>query len=535
MIQGRGVRGVLAVLAVVALTAPAQGQTAWPAVNDFTLPARPPPAAAVGAEGEGEGDLAPPRQPREWSIVPHVDVQEMFTDNPRLSAARHGDLITAVTPGIGISGSSRRLSGNLDANLTYDKYAWATDLDGAVVTAAGNGLAEAIEKTLFIDLRADVSREAVRRSGADSGVLRTQSANQAQVFNASISPYLHHDFADDAAGELRYRLSVADFANGNSGDTTPGQPATAIPANSWTDEYIVGLHSGPSFTRLRWGLDGSISQSHYGDSRLVQQGSGLASAEWVLMREAALLAKGGWDSVRDTATGLPADGGPAALGGVRLTPGPRTSVTVLGGRRWQGPYWSAEATYRLSDALMLAASHDTTVTTAQQQINGNLNGLARNTTGALVDPVTGQPQVNPNQLANAYARQIYTLDTNKVSLTGERGPDRVSVALQYLTERLGAQGLDQSGAGRESVAELDGTYTRRLSRVSDTSLILRLSRTYDSTQTNEATIAQVGLSYGHDFSSTLRGTVSVRHTDLSDPVGTGYRENVALVGVHKEM
>jgi uncharacterized protein (PEP-CTERM system associated) len=520
----KAVKGILTALALVAAGGPAWGQ-----MEDGT----PVPAAA---DSESEDAQPPPASPpRGWGIVPRIALDETFTDNPRLTAAKHGDLVTAVTPGVAVSGRTRRLSANLDAALTYDKYAWATDLDGAVITAAADGLAEVVERMLFVDVRTDVSRQAISRAGAQSSTGRTLGANQAQVYNASISPYLRHDFADDAAGELRWRLSMAEFSGANSGDPVSGQLNPAVPSGSWTDEYSANLHSGPAFTRLRWAVDGWVSMTHYSGSRLVQQGSGLASAEWAMMREAALIAKGGWDSVRDSATGLSASAGAAAFGGVRLTPGPRTSLTVLGGRRWQGPYWSAEATWRISDALLLAASRDSTVTTAQQQINGNLNGLARNGTGVLVDPVTGQAPADANQLANSYASRIYTLDTNRVSLTGDRGPDRISLVALYLTETIGAQELGQSGASRQSVAELDVLYTRRLSRVSDASLTLGLSRTYDSAQTNEATIAQVGLTYGRNFSPTLRGTVSLRHTDLSAPAGTGYRENAAIIGVRKQM
>jgi uncharacterized protein (PEP-CTERM system associated) len=535
-------RASLASIALVLVSSSALGQTLYSRPDDYLLPEpqfppQPgyvaPVAPRVEAQPQAEGQ--PPEEAgkpfRAWTITPYVDLQEIFTDNVRLTPYnKTADLVTALTPGVGIKGQTRRLSVYLNGSATYDKYVKATDLDGWGYDVDGNALAEVAEKTLFLDLRSAISQAALNPGGVNSSVERNLPGNQIRVFNTSVSPYLQHDFAGWADGELRYRLSDSHYANASKGE---GSSATTVPADATTNEFSTYLHSGPEFQRFRWAVDGSGANTGYSDSREFRQRSILGSWDYGVIREVAVLAKAGYESFSDNVTGTLSDAGAVWLGGLRLTPGPRTTLTVLGGRRYNAPYWYAELSYRLSAALLLTATHDVSVTTQQQQINTALNGLVRNSQGQLVDPTTGLPQ-DPNRLPFAFTDQPYTQETNRLTLSGELGLNRFELTGQYLQRDVGALGLNQSGIGHQTVVEGYGHYSRQLSRQSDANAVLGVSHTYDHDPSGENTIAYVGLAYGYNFSQTLRGTLSVRHYELIDRVNTGYRENVVLLGVHKE-
>ncbi len=490
---------------------------------------------------EGTATQAPPTQgqapqTRPWTISPSVTVQESITDNVRLvPTGREADLISAVTPDLSVSGQTRRLNMSLDANLTYDKYLNATDMDGIQYGVSGYGNADLVDQLLFLDLRSAIDVQYLTRNGITSAIARVLPNNQAEVLNNSVSPYLRHSFGDWASGELRYTLASVDYANASAG--MPASPAASLAqaanlANSLTNEYTVGLHSGPEFGRFSWGLDGDYNQSSYSAQRQIDQTTETAAIEYAVVRGIGLIGKLGYDAYKDNGILGMDTANPSWRLGLHLTPGPRSSLTVEAGRRFGGAYWAGNLYYKFSPTLRLDASHDIAQTTQQAQLSAALNNLVPNSLGRLVSPITGLP-ASPNQQLFSYTSQSYLQKTSRATLSGQRGLTTVVVGITYQQNDMGTVSLGQGPLETQTIAEVDVSVIYQLNQQSDIHLMGTASRLFDSITSSDDTIRQVSLSYDYKLSPSLTGSLSYSYYALNDRIGTGYGENVFLVSLQK--
>ena len=485
------------------------------------------PPAQAAPEDQGE---APP--PRAWTIVPRAVVQESVTDNVLLTPTnRKVDLINQFGPGLNLQGESRRVNASLDAEADFYRYLNTPSQNGHIINLTGLATAEVVRDDVFVDLRSAIGAEPINRNGPSSGQDRTLTANQTQIYNNVFSPYFRHEFGDFGGTELRYRLSAADF-----GSTAGGSTSTAVqPANSLTNEFIGNVHSGSSFTRFKWSGDTDLSKSDYPANRSLEQTTTVLASEYWMIPEAALTAKVGEDSTKDTSAGGQNVANPSWRLGVHLTPGPRTDFSAEGGQRYGGPYWTAKLDYKVASQLELTAAHDTTVTTQQQQLNtalANAGGIALGQ-GQIGNPSLGIAPINPNQSPFSFVSQPFTQQTNVVTLTGVRGRTTLTVSAEYDERDIGAVAANQSPSEKQTVAQFSAVAVRQLTPESEATLQISLSRQYDSISANNDTIGQAGLGYNYRFSQTLRGSVGYRYYNLRDRLGTAYQENLGYVGLTK--
>lgn len=474
---------------------------------------------------------------RPWTITPWGSVEESVTDNVRLTSSdRQADLISALTPGLHADGQTKRLNGVIDTSVTYDRYLRTSDLNGFEYKLHGDGNATLLEDYLFLDLRSAIDQQPLDRGGSVSAEQRTLSSNQAQIFNNSVSPYLHHDFGTWGGAELRYRLSAANFSDANVGN----QPITVLqqnlgtPNSTITNEYAIHLYSGEALSRLHLDLDGDAANTAYDDSdRTVRERSVTGTLEYSVIRELALIGKAGYDSFKDNLMLDQDASNPSWRLGIRLTPGPRTTLSVEGGRRYGGPYWSANFTYKLSPTLRVVATHDITVTTQQQALNAALNGQVINAQGQLVNPLTGLI-ISPNQQQFSYVSQSYLLHTSQITLSGERGQTSIALSGNYQERDIGALSLSQTPAEKQTVGGIDLSVTHKLNPRSDLRFDLSASRLFDSLGQGD-TLAQGTLAYDYKLSPTVSLTTSYSHYAIFNQIKAGsYQENIGIIGIRKE-
>ncbi len=507
----------------------------------------PPPSDLPAAQSAVQGAAQPSLQPgtadavaeRPWTIVPWASLDESVTDNARLlPSPRTGDLITAASAGLGASGRTRRTVGSLEADATYDKYVRATDMDGFLYNVYGNGTAEVLDRYLFVDARSAIDTQSLGPNGPSAAAQHTLPTNQLRVYNNSFSPYLNHDFGTWANAELRYRLSTADFSGADVGQIPaqglPASLAIPLPGNTVTNEYRAEVKSGQRFTRLRWDLMGDILNTSYiGADRTIGGRTTTLEADYAVIRQVAVVGELGYDTFRDS--GIP-DGTsnyPSWRTGLRLTPGPRTSLTVLGGQRFGGPYWSGRLEYQISPKLRLSGSHDITVTTEQQQLNTTLNDMVTNPTGQLVNPVTALAS-SANQQPFAYVSQSYLLQTSQVTLTGDLGRTGVTVDVFNQVRDLGVVNLAQTPVETQQAIGFDGLVTFTLTPAASIHLGVSAARLFDSVPDQGNTAETAGLSYDYKLSPTLTAVLSYRYDLITNQLGTGYQDNIGVVGLRKE-
>ena len=206
-----------------------------------------------------------------YTVSPTLDARLTWTDNASGSGiggfgggggGRNGgsDWIMEVSPGISMSRDAGRLNGTLAASFRNLMYASNSDRNTTYLALSGAGEFEAIERMLFIEADASISRNnmssfSTRGSGDE---LDVNSDNETRVF--SLSPRFEFRLGDNTRGTARYRWRWSDsgntsLANQNSGDWSFGLSNTEI-----TD--IFGL-----------GLEYNRSSSSYGSASGVSGGS----------------------------------------------------------------------------------------------------------------------------------------------------------------------------------------------------------------------------------------------------------------------
>lgn len=530
------------ILAVAAMSAAATATAAQP--PDMVGPGSPQPPAGSPPPPVVTGTLpaAAPGPPpaKAWQITPSVELQEIFTDNVYAGGGpKASDMLTATTPALAVTGDSRNVQLRFDGNYTYDKYLINPRLDGGMYSASGNAQANLWDKVLLVDWRSAVDVQPVDPQGAHSLIPRTLDSNQTEVINSSISPYLQRDFGGFARGEVRYRLSIADFASLGSGPmsrTNPALSASVVPApaNTLTNEISYSLDSGSSFNRMSWGLDGSESRTEQSGAPTTQT-SNTVSSEYKVIRQIGVIGRFGYESMTSTVSEAPAGGERSAARGIiwrigpRLTPGPRTTITLEYGRRYNGTYWSGSAQYKISADSTLNLTHDVTTTTQQQQLNANLNQLTVGPDGSLVG------SGNPNQLSFPFTNQVYVDETTRLALSRERGRNTLQFSGSIDQRRVGAIDLSQPGTGRQMVMALDTNLGHKMTPMSEISVGVDLMRSFDNGGPANYRTAQAQLSYTRQLSRVLQGTLIYMHSQQDNVSLPDVSENMLVIGLKRQL
>lgn len=487
------------------------------------LPEVAPAPLPPGKQGPTEA-LAPELPARAWIIVPRLGAWESVTDNVLLTPSdRKTDFITTVSPGISVEGHTRRINASVDAELDVDRYVNTPSLNGRTYSLTALADAELLKDNLFFDVRSAISPQSISRGGVASAQQRTLPSNQTQVFNNTASPYLRHDFGTWAAGELRYRLSTTNFQK----VSTDRGDSQLQPADTMMNRYSFDVHSGPAFSRLKWSADGSSSSTDYTGDRVVEENTVTLGTEYLFMREAGLIVQVGYDTFDDSALADDTQKDPSWRIGPHLMPSARTDLTALFGKRYGGDYYSGRLTYKISEGLLLMATHDEAVTTQQQAISEALV----NATGSATD-VTSGSAVNANATNFGFTPQAYTAKTTRLTVFGQRGRTSVDVSAEYQAREVGVTSLGQSGQS-QAVESLVVNLRRDLTPQSDVVLRLAVSKLDSEGPQSDSIVGQAGATYEYKFNEALIGSTSYLHYDRRDDAGNGYRENILVVGAKK--
>lgn len=194
------------------------------------------------------------------TVTPRVTVSETITDNVRLDGSNpQSEQITEITPGIRINIAGTRLKTYFDLGLNQLIYAQGTSPNRRQVQNALNtfGTFEAVDNWFFVDFSGTVSQQAVSALGTQSAANNSVNANQAEVSNYRISPYVRGRLAHAADYEARY-----------SRTTTRSDSATASDVD--TADTSVKLSGNSAFRNLGWSTDASRQTISYSQGRTTE-------------------------------------------------------------------------------------------------------------------------------------------------------------------------------------------------------------------------------------------------------------------------
>ena len=348
----------------------------------------------------------------EWTITPRVNVEQSVTDNVRsVSDGAESDFITTANAGVSVAGIGRSLQLNFNYNISQDKFWDSRDLDGWRQSLLGTSKMALYEDLVFLDTRASISQQSLQRNGGESAADRSIGTNdQTTIVNYSITPNYGYRYGSWATSDVSMSFNQTRFLEADTGT------AGALPDPSSSLSIRSLLRSGPNFNKYSWQLSGSSNFTDNGSNRDVLE----FSNEYAWSRHLTLLGRAGRETIENS--GINADDSAILFwrGGARLTPGPRSTIRVEYGERFDDTTFSGDASYRFSPLTAISASYEVSVQTDRERLTENLNNLIVNEDGELVNPATGLPG-SPNSSEFDFQEQSSKQQTFTIALNGTRG------------------------------------------------------------------------------------------------------------------
>ena len=282
----------------------------------------------------------------DWRIIPRFSLSESVTDNVTLvDRGESADLITQVTPGVSVRGTSARLESNIDYNLQRIIYADNSDFDQSNHQLQGDTSLEIVKNWLYFDSRSTVSQQLIDNTGIISrdnrswhssrGDLRSQNSNRSDVVTYEFAPSIKHRFGSWANAELSYSNLTVDYTS----ETAGGR------GSSKEDEFNIRLASGEKIARFPVTLTFESRTVDFDSGRKDEYDRLNSSVSYVVNRKLRVTGTGGFEDNSSMFSNGRSSGPSWSVGGT-WTPSPRTSISGSWGRRAFGDTFDVSADYR---------------------------------------------------------------------------------------------------------------------------------------------------------------------------------------------
>lgn len=174
------------------------------------------------------------------TVQPHINVMQTWTDNLRLDDQnKDAALITTLSPGIRIASNTGTLRGSLDYSLNGIAYLKSDEPSRVQNALTANAQAELVNRTLFVDMRANIGQQSASAFGQQSApTLGSQGSlnnlanrNQHETGTLAISPSLRGMLGGVATYDLRGDYTRTEARGTSLGDSR-GSGAT-LRINQW--------------------------------------------------------------------------------------------------------------------------------------------------------------------------------------------------------------------------------------------------------------------------------------------------------------
>ncbi len=351
-----------------------------------------------------------PGRAGDWRMSSGVAVQETFSDNVGLAvgdAERNSELITQITPNIGLRGRGGRMSMGLNYSFSKLLHRQDTARDTVNNNLLATGQVEVWDKTAFIESQASISRVIVDNEVASSESVAGQNNNQTETRTVNITPVFRHHFGTWVETESRTTFSKVDSA---TNDLTSTRSITSR----------LSASGGRRFTSFRWsGLVTSRKVQNDGDRPSLRTRTVNGNLSYIVSPRISLTSSLGYEtiddsSLNDNATGLTWNAG------FQARPSGKTSLGFTYGSQNNSTTINFNATHRLSERTRLTASFSQVLQTTQSQISDALaNAVVDPLTGEIVDAATGLP-IDGSSSNLGIEENTFRSDTLQISVNGSR-------------------------------------------------------------------------------------------------------------------
>lgn len=475
--------------------------------------------------GSGSGSAVPGTpKPRERTAIDKLfgfeqlrssfslGLSETFSDNVDLDPKGEEDpaILSDINAGIILRRRTARVTSNWDGNFTL-RHQTAGDDKGfrLIPRIAGSSKIEAIDKLLFVDFSSSVRQELLNKRESDS------ESNQDIVVTSSLSPYLVHRFGSFASSELRYLVSRV-----TSDDT------------STTHTASYNLNSGPDFSRLRWSVAASASESDSSDDGDISRRNVFLNGEYAIVRGYSLIGGIGYESFEEDGADAESTDftGMTWRAGARWRPNRRLNWEITFGHQDNGDSVATNLAYDLGARTKLTLSYNEALLTGDERLILDLSliGVDPNT-GGLIDLRTGLP-FDPNNAPTSLEDEITRNKTFRAALTATRGRNTFNISAIFTDQKE----EDAVVPDNEKSYIFSGSWRRRISR--KTNLLLGWSHRKTEFTVDGREDKNYSLTTRFDYrlfrELTVFASYTHRQNDSTD-TSEEYSENRVFVGFRR--
>lgn len=328
---------------------------------------------------------------RTLSIEPRVSVTETMTNNVRLSnSGQQSEQITEISPGIRISSSGGRFKTYLDYALTEAVYAKNSSPNRSQNALTTFGTLEAVDNRVFLDFNGSISQQSISAFGAPSVSTTSLNANQTEVSNYWISPYVRGRLGDLVNYEARYSRAITQTDAALTGDQTTADGSFKISGDS-------------AFRNLGWTADISRQQVDFSAGRATESDRLNLGLSYLIDSQLSVFVSGGQEA--NNFSTLDKQSSATSSYGVSWSPSTKTKIAASKGHRSFGDTYNVSVDHQTArTAWRFADSKDASVTPAQVGIaslgsNFDLVTGLLGSTQAANQFFQNNPGFNPNQAA----------------------------------------------------------------------------------------------------------------------------------------
>jgi len=263
----------------------------------------------------------------EWNTVPHLSIDEEYTDNVTLSGQNTlQDYITSINAGLSVRGDSARLQSNIDYNLQKQIYDSEDDFSGLNHQLQANNALTVVDQWLYFDTNSTISQQTIDNAGTFGRDNRNQAGNRTDVIFYEFKPSVRHRFG-----------SWADFDGSVSKGSTSTSGGNINARGSGDDELVnVRLSTGSRFSRMPIALTYVRNEEKFDSGAGNEQERYNAEISYVLNRKFRFNFEVGRESNSSNSGGnFDGSGLTWSVGGT-FNPTPRTALNANFGERQFG-------------------------------------------------------------------------------------------------------------------------------------------------------------------------------------------------------
>jgi uncharacterized protein (PEP-CTERM system associated) len=291
-----------------------------------------------------------------WNFKPALSAIETYTDNIGLVSdnLRQTERITQIVPRFALNAATPRfrLNAVYEPELTY--YAYSTREDRVFQRGQAVGTLELVPKSLFLEGGAKEDQYHVTLTTGPFNIGNVSSTSDlASIKTRYLSPYLRYAIGSAARGEVRATHSEWEGTGQN------------VLADNTADKVNLRLENGPAQKRFTWGLDYSKETITYVVQQQTTSEESKLGARLAITPSVGLQGIAGYESYDPGVGGLVSKGNRWGAG-LDWSPGPRTRISGMAGKRLEHDSYQFEFRHR-TRLTNWSATYSEDVTTTRSQ------------------------------------------------------------------------------------------------------------------------------------------------------------------------